>query len=224
MARLLARVAALVLHVAAPTAMWLAFKSPLDIHHTLGSGYGGMSIFLTIHALFAAIFTMIFGALSDVFPRVTALRSFKRGLMMLAMPLGAVVSTIYWSLLLFFPNLIMPNNMAASATEPSSMDAAPFRIPLNIDLGLHALPGTALVIDFFLFEDKYTAKTVREYALLVAVGATIAYTSWEEYCSSINGSHPYPFLNVPLPIRLCIYAGATGIAYGSFRVLNWLHR
>ena len=33
----------------------------------------------------------------------------------------------------------------------------------------------------------------------------------------------YPFLDVVLPGRLAIYATVTGIAYGSFKLLNWAH-
>ena len=116
-----------------------------------------------------------------------------------------------------------------------------FRIPLHVDLGMHALPGVALVLDFMIFEKRYSDKTARRYALPVAVLATVLYTSWAEHCAKINGTCkvsssemssrsngyflpvPYPFLNTSFEIRLAIYAGATGIAYGSFRILNALH-
>ncbi|KAF9022202.1 hypothetical protein BDZ89DRAFT_956767 [Hymenopellis radicata] len=203
--------------------MLAAFITPLNPHGTLfGGQFGGSSQFLTVHGLFVAVAAMGFGILVDAFPRVTVFRSIKRFLIMVAMPLEAVVSTIYWSLISVFPSLILPK---ASVEDITSSSQAPdlFHIPLSVDLGLHALPGLALVLDFMLFEKKYSRKTVSSYALPLSILVTVLYTSWEEYCSSINGVFPYPFLNNAVEVRLGIYAGATAIAYISLRVLNVLH-
>ncbi|KAF8909216.1 FAR-17a/AIG1-like protein [Mucidula mucida] len=203
--------------------MLAAFSTPLNPHGTLFEGqFGGSSQFLTIHGLFVAVAAMSFGILVDA--KRIVFRSIKRFLIMVAMPLEAVVSSIYWSLIFVFPSLILPK-ASEDITEPTSSSEVPdlFRIPLSVDLGLHALPGLALVLDFMLFEKKYSRKTMSSYALPLATLVTVLYTSWEEYCSSINGVFPYPFLNNTVEVRLAIYAGATAIAYISLRALNAIH-
>lgn len=61
------------------------------------------------------------------------------------------------------------------------------RIPLHIDLALHAVPGIVLVLDFFLFERKYTRYQVTRIAPLIAVLFGIWYVSCLEYYAGQNG-------------------------------------
>lgn len=114
------------------------------------------------------------------------------------------------------------------------------RIPLGVDLALHAAPGIALVLDFFLFETKYTRHQVTRVAPLSAVLFGFWYVSWVEYCAIHNGrctssmlvsglpplitdAVPYPFLEYPYYIRALVYVGAVMQAVLSFRFLNFLH-
>lgn len=117
------------------------------------------------------------------------------------------------------------------------------RIPLRVDLALHAVPSLALLIDFLFLEPKFSKLQVRYGAPLVVSLAAVSYASWVEYCASFNGSckqsllrpcafvpHtvvcclvPYPFLENPLEIRLGIYAAAATLALVSFWALNTLH-
>jgi len=60
-------------------------------------------------------------------------------------------------------------------------------ISLRVDLALHAAPAIALVLDFFLFEKKYTRYQVVRVAPLTAILFGIWYVSWVEYCASQNG-------------------------------------
>ncbi|KAG1762070.1 hypothetical protein EDD22DRAFT_596148 [Suillus occidentalis] len=67
-----------------------------------------------------------------------ALRAAKRASLMIALPLTFVISAVYWSLLLFFPSLILQRQLPG-LSEPSSSSTLPelARIPLNIDLSLY---------------------------------------------------------------------------------------
>ncbi|KAJ3558668.1 hypothetical protein NM688_g787 [Phlebia brevispora] len=162
---------------------------------------GGHFQFLTIQGLFAAWATMALSLIAD-FTSWGLFRRLKRALFMIAMPLAAVISTIYWGLLLLMPSLILrPNNIEEydpASTAKASDDLA--RIPLELDLALHAVPGTVLLIDFFLFERKYSKKYARYGGAAVATLAGIWYAWWVEYCASFNGVFPYPFLTYsPFP-------------------------
>ena len=142
------------------------------------------------------------------------------------------------------PKLIL---RAPEVGEWGASSEAPdlIRIPLSLDLSLHAVPGTALILDFFLFEKKYPKSQARRGGAIVAIAASLWYSCWVEYCASYNGickSHiqpycpscslvsysvstvPYPFLTFnPLPIRAAIYAGTTIFAFTVFQLLNKIH-
>lgn len=160
---------------------------------------------------------------------------------MIAMPLAVVISSIYWSLILFAPSLILIQDPRSA--EPSSAAPAIFRIPLEVDLALHAVPGISLFLDFFLFEKRYSKKQALYGGSAVAIMSTVWYASWVEYFAKFNGTckssssvpnahltHilsnevPYPFLNDVLEVRASIYGGATLIALVSFWLLNAVHR
>lgn len=160
---------------------------------------------------------------------------------MIAMPLAVVISSIYWSLVLLAPQLILMENPLS--TEPSSAAPVMMRIPLEVDLALHAAPGIALFLDFFLFEKRYSKKQALYGAPTISILSTLWYSSWVEYFAKFNGrcksysrlisspligesSHlvPYPFLNDVVEVRYSIYAGATMLALVSFWLLNAAHR
>ncbi|KDQ60734.1 hypothetical protein JAAARDRAFT_125221 [Jaapia argillacea MUCL 33604] len=180
---------------------------------------GGHMQFLTIQGLVVAWLTMVFSLAADLFPHIRAARIIKRALFMIAMPLSVVVTSIYWSLLFFAPHLLLQGEPG----EPSSSSKVPevIRLPLQMDLALHAVPAVSLLVDFFLFEHRY-ARTEAQYgASLVAAISGLWYAAWVEYCAAHNGSFPYPFLtDNPFPIRVAIYVGATFLALVSFWVIN----
>jgi hypothetical protein len=61
------------------------------------------------------------------------------------------------------------------------------RIPLSVDLALHAVPALSLLADFMIFEKKYSRNQVTYGAPLVAATFTVWYAWWVERCASFNG-------------------------------------
>ncbi|KAG2020360.1 hypothetical protein CC2G_005714 [Coprinopsis cinerea AmutBmut pab1-1] len=215
--------------LASAGAMITAFRSlnTSAVDAFIRNQYGGHLQYLTIQGLFIAIATMLIGVLTDVIPPLRpSLRSFRRSLFIAAMPLAVIISSIYWTLLVFFPDLIIASDVSATP-EPTSSDAAPvpFRLPLSIDLGLHAVPALSLLLDFLVFEKKYSRKEVNIHVPVVVALYAVFYGLWVEHCASRNGNiFPYPFLTQnPLKVRIVIYAGAAFLAFGSFKLLNRVH-
>ncbi|EAU88605.2 hypothetical protein CC1G_04311 [Coprinopsis cinerea okayama7 len=225
--------------LASAGAMITAFRSlnTSAVDAFIRNQYGGHLQYLTIQGLFIAIATMLIGVLTDVIPPLrhgglilsdgpASLRSFRRSLFIAAMPLAVIISSIYWTLLVFFPDLIIASDVSATP-EPTSSDAAPvpFRLPLSIDLGLHAVPALSLLLDFLVFEKKYSRKEVNIHVPVVVALYAVFYGLWVEHCASRNGNiFPYPFLTQnPLKVRIVIYAGAAFLAFGSFKLLNRVH-
>ncbi|EIW69504.1 hypothetical protein TREMEDRAFT_30965 [Tremella mesenterica DSM 1558] len=185
-------------------------------------------LYLTIIGLFGSGMVMIFSSISDLLPSVSFVRRLKRSILLFAMPVEIVISSIYWPLVLFRPELMFPPNPVISITpEPSSSPNTDllFRIPLWMDLSMHAVPGIVLLLDFFLLEPKYRQPASTRGAALLAIIFGTTYSLWIEYASNINGRFPYPFLTVmTLSQRVMMYVISTGLALGAFRFLNWLHR
>ena len=151
-----------------------------------------------------------------------------------------VISAIYWTLIVLFPHLILVDKPSTTEPTSSSVPLVLMRLPLGVDLSLHAAPGIALVLDFFLFERKYNRYQVTRVAPLAAVLFGLWYVSWVEYCAIHNGRCtssilvscspplitdvvPYPFLEYPYYIRALVYVGAVMQTVLSFRFLNLLH-
>jgi hypothetical protein len=84
------------------------------------------------------------------------------------------------------PALLTQAGHAADDQVPASTDA--LRLPLTVDLALHAAPGIFLFLDFFLFEKRYSKKQASYGAPAVSILSTIWYVSFAEYFASINGS------------------------------------
>ncbi|KAI0273668.1 FAR-17a/AIG1-like protein-domain-containing protein [Gloeopeniophorella convolvens] len=183
---------------------------------------GGRWQFLTIQGLALAWTTMVIGTAEDVFPRIPGLRSLKRISGLVTLPLAFLISLIYWSLILFAPNLIMSEQ--PSEGPPSSM-ARPnfFRLPLAVDVCLHGLPAIALFADFFLFEHAYSRTTMKRGAPLAAIGMAIEYALWVERCAKTSGFYPYPFLNHPPGVRISIYTCCTALSIAFMWMLNASH-
>ncbi|KAJ3502323.1 hypothetical protein NLJ89_g8942 [Agrocybe chaxingu] len=210
------------------SAVFTIFLGGLAIDTFIRKQYGGHFQYLTIQGLAVAWLTMVASLFTDLLPSIRAARSIKRYLMIMAMPLAVVVSSIYWTLLLFFPALIIQKDLSgpSGAVPSSSPDAAPeFRLPLSIDLALHAAPALSVILDFFVFERKYNKKEVEVGAPAAISLYALGYTLWVEHCARENdGIFPYPFLTEnTLPIRIGIYVGTAGLATVSFKLFNSLH-
>ncbi|KAJ3782263.1 FAR-17a/AIG1-like protein [Lentinula aff. detonsa] len=194
----------------------------LPINTFISSQYGGHLQYLTIQGLFITCATALISLILDLIPSMSTLKSFKRILLYISMPLSIVISSIYWPLLLLATQLILQND-----GEPSSSSEASqlVRIPLHLDLALHAVPAITLLADFLLFERKYSRAELLYGAPAVSILYTIFYAWWVERCASFNdGRFPYPFLtDNPIETRLAIYAGAGTLAFSSFWLINKLH-
>ncbi|KAJ7109264.1 FAR-17a/AIG1-like protein [Mycena epipterygia] len=212
------RNSSIALHVSAICAMSYGYNAlhGLAINTWIESQYGGHFQFLTIQGLSVAWLTMVVGLFEDLFPAVKGIRTIKRALLISAMPIATIVTSIYWTLILLFPHLIlqaMPEETASSAM-----------IPLRIDLALHAVPCLALLADFMIFERRYGRKAMIYVAPALTLLCTVWYGWWVELCASKNGTFPYPFLTLnPLEVRVRIYAGAGTLACIFFYALNALH-
>ncbi|KAL0573273.1 hypothetical protein V5O48_008680 [Marasmius crinis-equi] len=220
----------------------------MSIDEWISSQYGGHFQYLTIQGLVIAGVTMASSVLLDLFPSSKAILTFKRALFMIAMPLAAVISSVYWMLLLLDPSLILQEGEPLTGdplVNESIEKLVLVRIPLPVDLSLHLAPAVSLLLDFFVLEKKFEPREVKYTAPLVALAYTVFYGAWVEHCAKRNDGlceinsyrrvaatsndfdppDPYPFLTLnPFSIRLVIYAGAGLFSYLSFAGLNRLHK
>ncbi|TCD60534.1 hypothetical protein EIP91_009930 [Steccherinum ochraceum] len=215
----------LILHAGAAATMAYGYMGlhSLPINKLIESQRGGHFQFLTIQGLAVAFITMLLSMLADLVPVLSLVKRAKRAVFMIAMPLAVVISTIYWTLLFTAPNLIL----RAEEAEPSSSTKTPqlSRIPVEMDVSLHAVPAISLLLDFFLLERKYTPKQAIYGGFIVAAVSGLWYAWWVEECAKYNGAFPYPFLTFnPFHIRIAIYSAATTFAYVCFLMLNALRR
>ncbi|KAJ7740719.1 FAR-17a/AIG1-like protein [Mycena maculata] len=213
--------ASVALHVGAICAMSYGYNAlhSLSAETWISNQYGGHFQFLTIQGLAVAWLTMAVGLLEDFFPVIKGLRSIKRTLFMAGMPIATMVSSIYWTLLLTNPHLILQ----AIPGEPGEASTI-LVLPLRIDLALHAVPCLALLADFMIFEHRYGRKAILYAAPAITLICTLWYASWVEHCATKNRTFPYPFLTLnPFEIRLRIYAATGTLACLSLYALNALH-
>ncbi|EJD05826.1 uncharacterized protein FOMMEDRAFT_77644 [Fomitiporia mediterranea MF3/22] len=205
---------------------YLSLKTTV-MHTLIKDQKSGHSQFLTVQALLISLITMALSLARDILPVnlcKTLLMYAKRALFLIALPLSVVVTSIYWTLIVFFPTLILRR-----APEPSEPSAEGFddllRIPLSLDLALHAAPAITLLLDFFLFERSYGPRAANLGATVVSAVFSVWYAVWVEYCASFNGVFPYPFLTEnTFPIRAVIYIVVTAIAFLSFHAINTVHK
>jgi hypothetical protein len=121
---------------------------------------------------------------------------------------AVVVSTIYWTLILVYPQLILIKDPLYSASSSSSEAPPLVRVPLLIDLSLHATPALTLLADFAFFEKRYS-KNATSYGAPFAVAlATIGYATFVEYCAAFNGTCEYIFLRNSSDLYLLIERGS----------------
>ncbi|KAI5997372.1 FAR-17a/AIG1-like protein-domain-containing protein [Pisolithus albus] len=132
-----------------------------------------------------------------------------------------VVTSVYWSLRMFAPSLILLPTEASST--PSLPPRGLMRLPLPIDLAMHLAPFVSLLIDFALFEPKFSSRQMAIAPIVMITYATV-YAGALERFAALNDFFPYPFLDVSsLPIRIAIYAGASCVGLGCLAFLNRMH-
>lgn len=139
------------------------------------------------HSLAASWLTFACALAFDLVPLQLLSRA-KTTLAVLVVPIEGLVSVLYWSLMLVDPALLNP------ATAPGE---EPFRIPLKLDIALHALPALFLWTDFLAFSPPFPQQAR---PAVIATTATAAYCAWMEYCAQGNGgTYPYPMLSALPP-------------------------
>jgi hypothetical protein len=172
--------------------------------------HAGPFQFLTNLSLIVTVVSLVFNIVAALpLPRFfdffkTTLTSYAT---LTALVLEFIVSSIYWSLKLFFLHLIVNTD----EIPPDKF------IPLWLDFTVHLAPFIVLSIDsFFLKRD--TPK--RLYAVIVAIMATLTVGYWlllEHLVSNAKlvyplSEYPYPFLNVDHGMRAVIFAGVIALA------------
>ncbi|KAL7422239.1 hypothetical protein Q5752_002885 [Cryptotrichosporon argae] len=228
------RAGRLLFHAVAVGVMIHGFRGldALARNYEIPQEYGGFFQYLTILGLFSTILGMLFACLSDLLPAVQWPRTIKRFFLLFSLPVEITISSIYWPLVLFAPALMFPPAPEHATTpEPSAVAAgdAPadllFRIPLWMDLSMHALPALALVFDFFIFERRFRPPYSTLGAVALAGTFGTAYALWIEHAAVVNGKFPYPFLTLMQPAeRVVMYVSSTAFATAVFWALNWAHR
>ncbi|KAK4058474.1 hypothetical protein OIO90_000635 [Microbotryomycetes sp. JL221] len=199
----LLHVIALGSHVNAFRLLW----QPTQIKEYMDSQYGGQWAFLTVLSLALSTATFASAVLKDLLPSFRLFDTLKTSLSVLTVPVEGLVSVLYWSMQFYDPKLLTP---------PGTM----FRIPLGLDLSIHALPALFLWIDFLVFSPRMS-KSVNP--LLISSLGALAYTSWMEFAASKNKHFPYPFLDhmsqvarsvfylCMIPVLLALFYAANGI-------------
>ena len=94
-----------------------------------------------------------------------------------------MIESIYWTLLFLCPSLILQTDPVSEPSSPAVLT----RVPLRIDLALHAVPGLTLVADFMFLEFKFSKNEARYGATFVVAMASVWYACWVEYCAIFNG-------------------------------------
>ncbi|KIM54769.1 hypothetical protein SCLCIDRAFT_1221688 [Scleroderma citrinum Foug A] len=206
----------------------------------IAASTGGKTQFLTIQALTGSSLCIVLSLVQDLFPSVERyLHPSKRALLMIFLPTGFTVCSIYWPLRIFAPSLIfLPDttptttpdlfaSAAAASAEPVFSGLATGRdlvyIPLFADLSMHAAPFIALMLDFFLCERKFSRRQLNRVAPVIMLAYGTIYGSALEYLAKCDGYFTYPFLDVsPFSVRLAIYVGAACGGYTCLRLLNGL--
>ena len=100
--------------------------------------------------------------------------------------------------MLCFPSLILQASPQAPSTPgltseplegPSSSPKIPHlvRIPLSLDLSLHAAPAISLLLDFFVLEKSYGPTAASLGATVMSAIFGIWYSAWVEWCAEENG-------------------------------------
>ncbi|KAM0788471.1 hypothetical protein ACM66B_001604 [Microbotryomycetes sp. NB124-2] len=202
---------ALVLHLVALGFHLNAFRllwQPTEVKAYMDTQYGGQWSFLTVLSLAVSTMTFTSAVLKDFLPSFKLFDTLKTGLSVLAVPVEGLVSVLYWSMQFYDPRLLTP---------PGTM----FRIPLFLDISIHALPALFLWIDFLAFSPRMSKRV--NPLLISAVGA-LAYTTWMEYAAKQNKHFPYPFLDHMAPLaRSIFYLCMIPVLLGLFRCANGIH-
>lgn len=193
-------------HVLGVASFASSFKYLIDHPNPATEAYGWHFTYLTILGLTGAALTFIFGVLADL-TRSPRLFLLKNLFSLVSTPLEVVISVLYWGLSLINPRFVKPEFM---------------EISLPADIGFHAIPAIALVIDLLFLSPPWIMTSIPTFGLgfMIAFG----YWFWIEWCYSKNGWYPYPIFEMATrEQRIALFALSAAIFAGSAISLKWLY-
>ncbi|KIJ68881.1 hypothetical protein HYDPIDRAFT_23759 [Hydnomerulius pinastri MD-312] len=220
----------------------------LESHELVRKQRGGHLQYLTTQGLALAWLCMILSMIRDLrlysgeFISLFKLDYINRVLLMIALPQTVSMTVFYCFLTRFFPDVLSSEAPAEADTSsdpgaradegeetplllPSIHSTGVARIPVLTDLALHLVPLLALLIDFFVFEGRYTPRKIRIVAPIAIAVYGLGYVGLVEFCVRRNGVFPYPFLTKNrLGVRLLIYIAIAGLVWDALWLLNMMHR
>ncbi|KAI5987326.1 FAR-17a/AIG1-like protein [Pisolithus marmoratus] len=128
---------------------------------------------------------IMFSLVQDVFPSMRRyLHPLRRALSVVFLPMGFVVSSVYWSLRLFAPSLILfPADVSTTTSSPVH---GLVKLPLLPDLAMHLAPVLSLLTDFVFFETKFSSRQMAIAPVIMVAYATV-YVAAVEYFAAQNG-------------------------------------
>ncbi|KAH8927199.1 hypothetical protein BT69DRAFT_1330646 [Atractiella rhizophila] len=165
----------------------------------LATSYGGNWQFLTVLGLTA---TWIVFALSLIPSKLAA--NLRASLQEVVIPVELLISFLWYSLTLFFPQLMLPPSLLQNRNTI-------FLLPPKFDLSIHFLPALVL-----LLSPPPPSDSARSNPWLSAAALTVAYTAWMEKCASVNGWFPYPFLDLMSLSQRCLMYVGCALVTGAF--------
>lgn len=170
---------------------------------------GGHFQFLTNLSLIFSLVVFGLGALAHLSKSVP-LYNLKNSLHPIALVLETIVTSVYWPLRLFFiQHLVKDPNREF--------------IPVFIDLCLHLMPVTALLIDYFVFMPRWTI-TTRNALSSIFVLTSLYWLLLKKLIDFENGGeYPYAFLNVKDDhTRAVIFAIVGSLGFVFFLIIKKL--
>lgn len=137
-------------HVLALAVFTYAFRS-LDLMAAISGAdieamYGGHYQFLTILGLWLSRLGMMIALLSDLIPRNAPLKTAKSLVCVAALPVETLISLLYWTVLSINPDLLIPPRKVVHPDNPAQFIWETVRMPLPIDLSMHAAPAFFLLV------------------------------------------------------------------------------
>ncbi|SDA03965.1 BZ3501_MvSof-1269-A2-R1_Chr3-2g05787 [Microbotryum saponariae] len=209
--------------------------TPSPVKEYMDGQFGGQWNFLTVLSLAVSWLTFAVAVLKDALPSVRLFDRLKTTLMIVAVPVEGLVSLLYWGMQVGCPppTSILPRARVLTLTlirankqfyDPSLLtpQGTIFKIPLFLDISIHAFPALLLWTDFLVFSPPMSKKAN---PLLISTVATMGYTTWMEYTSHHNQWFPYPFLSELTRIqRASFYIAMIPVLLGLFYLANGIHR
>ncbi|ERF75055.1 hypothetical protein EPUS_04837 [Endocarpon pusillum Z07020] len=172
----------------------------------INDSYGWHFQYLTIIGLTLATVTFLTASLADITMSPTLFLT-KNLLSMTSAPLEVLISTLYWSLRLIDPALVVPPEL---------------ELPLLPDLGFHAVPSALLAIDLLFLSPPWTITALP--AIGVSGAIAFAYWFWLEVCYARNGFYPYPlFAILSTSQRVGLFCGSALLMAGMTVCLKRLY-